>query len=90
MMKCKISFKIQPKASKTEITGMYSDAVKIRIQAVPAKGEANKVLIDFLSEKLQVPKQSIKIVTGHTNKFKTLEFDGLKRQDVFRRLDVKI
>jgi len=89
-MNCKISIKIQPKASKTEIAGMYSGAIKIRVQAVPEKGAANKILIGFLSRKLNIPKQSIRIVTGHTNKFKTLEIKGLNRQDVFGRLDVQV
>ena len=67
-----ISFKvlIQPRSSKNEITGLYSDALKIKVTAPPVGGAANKMCLKFLSKCLNVPKSSLEIVSGHTSRTK--------------------
>ena len=68
--------RVQPGASKNEIVGVQEDALKIRINAPPVKGQANKALISFLAEKLGVKKSEIEIVSGHTSRIKKIRVLG--------------
>lgn len=67
-----IKVKVIPKASRSEIVGWEGDALKIRLKAVPEKGEANEELIRFLSRELKIAKSLITIVRGHTSREKTV------------------
>ena len=68
--------RVQPGASKNEIVGVQEDALKIRINAPPVKGKANRALIDFLAEKLGVKKSEVEIISGHTSKIKKIKVIG--------------
>jgi len=67
------NIKIVPNSSKNEIV-LEEEFVKVKITAQPIEGKANKALIEFLSKKFKIPKTSIEIVKGETNKEKTLFF----------------
>jgi len=68
--------KVQPGASKDEIVGVQGDALKIKINAPPLKGKANKALIDFLAKELAVKKSQIEVISGHTSRIKTIKVIG--------------
>ena len=68
-----VNIKIVPNSSKNDII-LEDEFVKVKITAQPIEGKANKALIEFLSKKFKIPKTSIEIVKGETNKEKTLLF----------------
>ena len=68
-----VNIKIVPNSSKNDIV-LEDEFVKVKITAQPIEGKANKALIEFLSKKFKIPKTSIEIVKGETNKEKTLFF----------------
>ena len=68
--------RVQPGASKNEIVGVQEDALKIRINAPPVKGKANKALIGFLAKELGVKKSEVEIISGHTSKIKKIKVLG--------------
>ena len=68
-----VNIKIVPNSSKNEIV-IEEEFIKVKITAQPIEGKANKALIEFLSKKFKIPKTSIEIVKGETNKEKTLLF----------------
>jgi len=68
--------KVQAGAAKNEIVEVQGDALKIKINAPPVKGKANKALIDFLAGKLGVKKSEIEIISGHTSKIKKIKVIG--------------
>ena len=45
---------IQSRLSKNEVTGIYKDAIKIRLTALPVHGAANKSSLSFFSKWLEV------------------------------------
>jgi len=63
---------IQPRSSKNMITGLYGDALKIKLTAPPVDGAANKMCIKFLAKCLNVSKSSLKILSGHTSRTKRI------------------
>ncbi len=88
MSKTRLRVKVQPKSSRDCVSGRFGDAVKISLQAPPTDGMANQALIDFLADCLDLPKRAIRIVSGHTNRLKTLEIDDLSIDEINRRLKV--
>ena len=43
----RLSAIIQPRSSKNEVTGIYNNALKIRLTSPPVDGAANKACIRF-------------------------------------------
>lgn len=73
-----LRIKVVPKSPKTEVKEITSDethgdTIKLRIKAAPEKGKANEELIKFLSKELDIPKESISIISGHTHQLKLLK-----------------
>jgi uncharacterized protein (TIGR00251 family) len=71
------TLRIQPGAPKNEIVGFANGVWKIKIAAPPVEGKANKELIDYLSEVLDVAKSSITIIKGEKGRDKTILIVGL-------------
>lgn len=63
---------IQPGASKTELTGLHGDRIKVKIKAPPRDGEANAAVIEYFSEILKVAKAKIFLVRGESSRQKDL------------------
>lgn len=69
-----ITVKVIPKSSKSEVIGWENDQLKVRLKAVPEKGEANEELIRVLAEYFDIPKSQITIIRGHKSRIKTVQF----------------
>lgn len=63
---------IQPGASRSELSGVHGERLKVKIKAPPRDGEANEALIEFFSEVLKVPKAKIFLVRGESSRQKDL------------------
>src|SRR5262249_6009862 len=68
---------VQPKASRTELAGLYGEALNLRVAAPPVDGAANAAVITFLADRLGVPRASVRLVTGAASRRKGLEIDGI-------------
>src|SRR5258707_1102051 len=68
---------VQPKAARTELVGPHGDALRLRVAAPPVDGAANRVVIEFLADRLSVPRRSIRIAAGETSRRKRVEIDGI-------------
>jgi uncharacterized protein (TIGR00251 family) len=69
----RIAVQIAPNAKHSEVLGVFDDVLKIRLQAQPIEGKANAALVKYLAGALAVPRSSVAITHGHTNKRKLLE-----------------
>lgn len=77
MTDVRISVYVQPRSSKTAALGMYGDAFKIRVTASPVNNAANEALIEFIADKLGIPKSRVRIVAGGTGRRKIVEITGV-------------
>ena len=68
-----VNLKIVPNSSKNDIV-LEDEFIKVKITAQPIEGKANKALVEIKKKKFKIPKTSIEIVKGDTNKEKTLLF----------------
>ncbi len=73
---------VVPRSSKTEVSGIYGDSLKIKLKSPPVDNSANEELISFLAEKLKLSKSSIKIVSGLTQKRKIISLSGYKISNI--------
>jgi uncharacterized protein (TIGR00251 family) len=71
--KITLTLHIQPGAKKTEVAGLYGDALKIRLAAPPVDGKANAALIGFVADRLAVAKSAVTLKSGQTSRRKVLE-----------------
>ena len=69
--------KVIPKANRNEIIGWEENELKIRLKAVPEKGEANATLISFLAKTLNIAKSQIELTSGSTSRHKRLRIIGM-------------
>ena len=73
--------KLIPNASTDKIIGIIATGdeqsrLAVKVRAVPEKGRANKAVLDFMAKKLSLPKSTLQIAGGNTNRNKTIRITG--------------
>jgi len=81
-----ILVKVVPRAKKNGIAGLLGDSLKIRIQAPPVDGKANKMLIKFLGDILDVPESRVSILAGESGRSKRVRIEGIDSGTVCERI----
>lgn len=81
-----VKVKVIPKAFRSEVVGWENDELKIRLAAVPDKGEANAELVRFLASLLKIGKSNIEIVQGETSRHKRICVSGLSLESLEKKL----
>ncbi len=89
-----ITIRLTPRMAKNEIYDILDDGtVKIRLTAPPVEGKANKELVKFLSQILDVPVSDIEIIaglTGHDKLVSILNIDSeLVQQKILENIAKK-
>ncbi len=74
----RLAVQLMPNAKKTEVVGLFSDMLKIRLHAPPVEGKANEALERFLAERLGVARSAVQITHGHLNKRKIIEIQSVR------------
>jgi len=59
-----INVKVQPRSRKRSIERIGLDEYKIRVLAPPAKGEANKEVIQIIASYFDIPPSRVSIIKG--------------------------
>jgi uncharacterized protein len=83
-MRGTVSFdvRVQPRASRDEIAGVFEGAMKIRLTAPAVENRANEALIEFLAAVLKTSKSAVRIRSGEQSRTKRVEVFGVTRQQV--------
>lgn len=68
--------KVTPNASKNRMGKILDGHLKIYVVALPENGQANKLVIELLSEWLKISKTNISIVQGLTSPLKVINIAG--------------
>ena len=77
-----IAVHVVPRSRRTEVAGEHGDAIRIRIAAPPTDGAANEALVQFLSERLGVPRRDVAITSGATARRKVVVVAGKSAVDI--------
>lgn len=84
----RFSVHVQPRASRSEVTGVHNGALRVRVQAPPVDGAANEELVALLAGSLGVPRRSVRVVAGESARLKVVDVEGVAPADVERLTSV--
>ncbi len=83
---CRLTIRVTPRSSRSMVDGYQGDALKIRLNAPPVEGKANDALVQFLSEKLELPRRSIVLESGDRSRNKRVLVIGTSARAITQRL----
>jgi uncharacterized protein (TIGR00251 family) len=63
---------VQPGAKRSELAGVYGDALKIRLAAPAIDGRANTALLEWIARRLGVPRSAVELKSGQASRRKLL------------------
>lgn len=79
--------RVIPRAKVNEISGRLEDGtIKVRVKAPPVDGKANQELVGFLADFFGVRKSAVRIISGETNRNKSVFIEGIDRKSVQAKL----
>ncbi len=81
----KILVQVHPGAKKNQILRFANGVWHLKIAAPPVEGKANKELISYLSEILDVSKSRISIEKGTTSRRKMIIVEGMTEAEVTKK-----
>ena len=81
-----VEVRVIPRASRSALAGERDGALVVRLAAPPVDGRANAALVDFLADTLDLPRRRVLLVHGDTSRQKRVLVEGLRPDDVRRRL----
>lgn len=82
----RLSVKVKPRASRSRVLQVSGLELEASLAAPPVDGAANAELLRLLSEALDVPKSTIRLVLGETSRQKVVEVVGLSADEAVARL----
>ncbi|WP_310413206.1 DUF167 domain-containing protein [Mycoplana sp. BE70] len=85
-----VTVRLTPNGGRDAIDGIEADAsgerhLKVRVRAVPEKGQANKALVALLAKTAGVAKSAVSLVSGETQRKKILRIEG-DPEEIMKRL----
>ena len=84
-----IRLHVQPRAKRSEVSGIHNGALKLKVTAPPVDDAANRAIIEFFSDRLGIPKSSLRIISGLKSRDKTLQINGLSLQSFLAGLKLE-
>lgn len=78
--------RVQPRASRDEVSGLHGGALKIRLQAPAVENRANEALVALLAQLLKRPKSAVRILGGERSRTKRIAILGVTKQQVLELL----
>ena len=82
----RLRLRVGPGAARAEIVGRHGDAWKVRVTEAPEHGRANEAVVRLLADRLDVSRDAVTLVSGHTSRDKIVELDGIAAAFAERKL----
>ncbi|MBN2319710.1 MAG: YggU family protein [Acidobacteria bacterium] len=83
-----IRLHVQPRARRSEISGIYNGALKIKVTAPPVDDAANRAVVEYLASLLGVSKSKISIRSGTRSKDKVLLIKNISLEELHKKLGI--
>lgn len=74
--------RVQPRASRNEVTGWRDGVLHVKLSAPPVEGAANAACRDFLAEWLGVKRAQVELVSGEKSREKRFRISGLTDAEI--------
>lgn len=85
-MAAHIIVRLTPRGGRDSIEGWDGDVLRVRVAAAPIEGRANAALVRVVAKALGVPPARVSIVAGLRGRNKTIGVEGMREDDIRRRL----
>ncbi|MFP5363846.1 MAG: DUF167 domain-containing protein [Thermoleophilia bacterium] len=82
----RISVRLQPRASRDELTGVRDGVLIARVRAPPVDGKANAALCRLVARAAGVAPSRVSIVRGESSRQKLLRVDGIDAATLLQAL----
>jgi uncharacterized protein (TIGR00251 family) len=82
----RLTVHVQPNANRNMIVDFKEGILRVKINAPPVDGKANRELVDFLSDLLGLRKSNIKIDRGLIGRKKVITIIGLEHGQLMKIL----
>jgi uncharacterized protein (TIGR00251 family) len=69
--------KVIPNASSNTVLGWENGVLKLKVQAAPEEGRANRAVVEMLAKYFEVPRRSIVILAGEKSRKKRIRVNGI-------------
>jgi uncharacterized protein (TIGR00251 family) len=79
--------RVTPRSAKTCLDGLHGEALKVRLQAPPVEGKANRALLKFLARLLGTAPSRLELISGSTGRDKRVLATGLSAREVMDAVD---
>lgn len=79
-----LDVKVTPHARQDKVEGWKEGRLCVRLRQVPEKGKANRQLIEYLADELDIAPSRIEILSGETSRLKRLRIQGIT-EDALKR-----
>ena len=77
-----LALKIIPNAPRSQIVGWVGAALKIKVSAPALEGKANDSLCKYLSEQLNLHRNSVTLMQGNKSSLKVVRIAGLDSEEL--------
>lgn len=85
-MSARVRLRVVPNARKSEVVGVHGDAIKVKVAAPALDGRANEALLEFIAEKLGVPRRDLELMSGEKSRDKAIAVEGIDEAEARKRL----
>jgi hypothetical protein len=75
----RLSLHVQPGAARTEAAGLHDGRLRLRVNAPPAEGRANRRLSEWLAGEFGVPRSKVELLSGAGGRRKSVFIKSPKR-----------
>ena len=82
----RLRVRVSPGARSAEVLGRHGEAWKVRVAAPAEAGRANEAVVRLLADALSLPRDAVRLVSGHGARDKIVQLAGLDSTQVERRL----
>lgn len=81
-----LSLKVHPRASRNELAGSVGQELKLKVTAPPVDSAANEAVLEFLAERLRLPRRCVSLIRGQTSRHKSVRIEALSADEIAARL----
>jgi uncharacterized protein (TIGR00251 family) len=85
----RLQIRLKPRAKNDRLTVLHGGLVDVAVTSPPIDDRANGHLIEFLSDRLGVPKRSISVIAGGHSRNKVVEVEGMTKKEAVKKLKVE-
>jgi hypothetical protein len=75
-----IAVRVHPRAKRDAITGRLGNVLKVSLTSPPVEGRANEACVAFFAKFFAVPRSSVTIAAGQSNRNKVIRISGISRE----------